>query len=263
MGMDVLAKLAKRSMIQQSQRRLIYNNSISGSKFLSHYQQCRAYSARSMNTAATKIAKTHFLSFPFLLRKSFPSSASASVSVKIRMGFLAWYLGALESRAIITKSISSAVIYAAADVTSQMITMTPSDSLDIIRTLRMAGFGLIILGTAQHLWFNFMGRVLPKRDVVSTLKKLLIGNFAYGPLINSAFFSFNAALQGENGAEIAARLKRDLIPTMTKGLMYWPMCDFLTYKVIPVHLQPLINSSFSYAWTIYLTYVASLKKAAD
>lgn len=78
----------------------------------------------------------------------------------------------------------------------QMITITPSDSLDIIRTLRMAGFGLIILGTAQHLWFNVMGRVLPKRDVVSTLKKLLIGNFAYGPLINSAFFSFNAALQG-------------------------------------------------------------------
>lgn len=80
----------------------------------------------------------------------------------------------------------------------QMITMTPSDSLDIIRTLRMAGFGLIILGTAQHLWFNFMGRVLPKRDLVSTLKKLLIGNCAYGPLINSAFFSFNAALQGKH-----------------------------------------------------------------
>ncbi|MCD7448431.1 hypothetical protein HAX54_041922 [Datura stramonium] len=186
-----------------------------------------------MNTAATKIPKTHLLSFPNFLRKSSPSSPSS----KTQMGFLAWYLGALESRPIITKSISSAIIYAAADVTSQMITMMPSDSLDMIRTLRMAGFGLIILGTAQHLWFNFMGRVLAKRDVVSTLKKLLIGQFAYGPLINSGFFSFNAALQGENGEEIAARLNRDLLPTMIKGLMYWPMCDFLTYKVIPVHLQ--------------------------
>jgi len=58
----------------------------------------------------------------------------------------------------------------------------------------MAGYALIILGTGT--WFNFMGKVFPKRDVVSTLKKLLLGNFAYGPLINSAFFSFNAALQG-------------------------------------------------------------------
>ncbi|XP_059281585.1 uncharacterized protein LOC132035338 [Lycium ferocissimum] len=260
MAIHLITKLAKRSIIQHSQRRLI-SNPICGSQFVSHYQQCRAYSARSMNTvaAATKVPKNHFLSFPFFLRTSSPSSGSA----KTQMGFLAWYLRALEYRPIITKSISSAIIYAAADVTSQTITMTPSDSIDIVRTLRMAGFGLIILGTAQHLWFNFMGRVLPKRDVVSTLKKLLIGQFAYGPLINSAFFSFNAALQGENGEEIAARLNRDLLPTMVKGLMYWPMCDFLTYKVIPVHLQPLINSSFSYAWTIYLTYVASLKKAAD
>lgn len=116
MGIDVLAKLAKRSIIQQSERRLIFNNPIYGSQFVSQYQQCRAYSVRSMNTAATKIPKTQFLWFPF--RKLSPSSASASV--KTRMGFLAWYLGALESRPIITKSLSSAVIYAAADVTSQV-----------------------------------------------------------------------------------------------------------------------------------------------
>ncbi|XP_015073049.1 protein SYM1-like [Solanum pennellii] len=259
MGIDHLAKLAKRSIIQQSKHRLVFNNSISESNFVSHYQQCRVYSSRSMNTSATKISKSNFLSIPFSIRKSNSSSPSA----KTRIGFLAWYLGALESRPIITKSISSAVIFAAADITSQMIAMTPSDSLDIIRTLRMAGFALMILGTAQHQWFNFMGRVLPKRDVVSTLKKLLLGNFAYGPVINSTFFSFNAALQGENGEEIVARLKRDLIPTMTNGLMYWPLCDFLTYKVVPVHLQPLVNSSFSYAWTIYLTYVANLKKVSD
>ncbi|XP_033512538.1 protein SYM1-like [Nicotiana tomentosiformis] len=248
MGIDLLANLGKHSIVHHLQRR-----------FVSHYQQCRAYSAQSMNTAATKVPKTHFLSFPTFLRKSVSSSECANT----KMGFLAWYLGALESRPIITKSISSAIIYAVADVTSQMVIMSPSDSLDIVRTLRMAGFGLIILGTTQHLWFNYMGRVLPKRDVVSTLKKLLIGQFAYGPLINSAFFSFNAALQGENGEEIAVRLKRDLLPTMIKGLMHWPVCDFLTYKVIPVHLQSLINSSFSYAWTIYLTYVTSLKKVAS
>lgn len=77
-----------------------------------------------------------------------------------------------------------------------MITMSLSDSLDIIRTLRMAGFGLLILGTAQHFWFNFVGTVLPKRDIISTLKKLAMGQLVFGPVINSIFFSFNAALQG-------------------------------------------------------------------
>nr|XP_016481500.1 PREDICTED: uncharacterized protein LOC107802497 [Nicotiana tabacum] len=105
MGIDLLAKLGKHSIVHHSQRH-----------FVSHYQQCRAYSARSMNTAATKVPKTHFLSFPTFLRKSVSSSECANT----KMGYLAWYLGALESRPIITKSISSAIIYAVADVTSQV-----------------------------------------------------------------------------------------------------------------------------------------------
>lgn len=38
--------------------------------------------------------------------------------------------------------------------------------------------------------------VITKKDVVSTLKKLLIGILVYEPLINSVFFFFNAGLQG-------------------------------------------------------------------
>ncbi|KAL7127555.1 hypothetical protein ABFS83_14G260400 [Erythranthe nasuta] len=230
-------------------------------------QQCRPYTPsvrRHQNhqfAKKTRVSETTSSEFSshfavLLLRRSYSSKSSNS-----GMGLLSWYLGVLETRPILTKSISSAVIYGAADVTSQLITMEAHSAWDSIRTLRMAAFGLIILGPAQHLWFNFVGRVLPKRDMVTTFKKLAMGQLFYGPMINGGFFSFNAALQGESGNEIGARLKRDLIPTLLNGLMYWPLCDFLTYKVIPVHLQPLMNSSFSYLWTIYLTYMASLTKA--
>ena len=42
---------------------------------------------------------------------------------------------------------------------------------------------------------------------------------------------------GETGNEIIARLKRDLFPTLLNGAMYWPLCDFITFRFIPVHLQ--------------------------
>lgn len=74
--------------------------------------------------------------------------------------------------------------------------MEPYDKWDPLRTLRMAGFGLIILGPAQHLWFNFVARVLPKRDLITIFKKLAMGQLVFGPTINGIFFSFNAALQG-------------------------------------------------------------------
>ncbi|XP_071690025.1 uncharacterized protein [Rutidosis leptorrhynchoides] len=177
------------------------------------------------------------------------------------MGFLSWYLRMLDIRPITTKSISAGLIYAAADLTNQSMTMGASSALNLIRTLRMAIFGLLLLGPAQHAWFNFLGRILPKRDMTTTLKKLIVGQIIYGPSCTAVFFTYNAFLQGESGSEIALRLKRDLLPTLTGGLMYWPVCDFFTYKVVPIHLQPLINSSFSFMWTIYLTYMASLEKA--
>ncbi|VVB01965.1 unnamed protein product [Arabis nemorensis] len=196
-------------------------------------------------------------------RALFVSSCSRNLSTNAskQNGFLRWYLRNLDSRPFMTKSITTSLIYMAADLTSQMITMEPSGSLDLIRTARMASFGLIFLGPSQHLWFSYLSKILPKRDVLTTFKKIMMGQVLFGPCSNTVFFSYNAALQGENSEEILARLKRDLVPTLKNGLMYWPVCDFVTFKYVPVHLQPLMNSSCAYIWTIYLTYMANQTKA--
>ncbi|XP_050212353.1 protein SYM1 [Mercurialis annua] len=179
---------------------------------------------------------------------------------KSRIGFIEWYLEKLNSRPILTKTITTSLIFAAADFTAQMLSSSSSGSFDLIRTTRMAAYGLLVLGPSQHIWFNLMSKTFPKRDVLSTLKKTFMGQALYGPANASVFFSYNAALQGESGDDIVARLKRDVLPTLRNGLMYWPICDFFTYKFVPVHLQPLVNSTCSYFWTIYLTYMASLQK---
>lgn len=124
----------------------------------------------------------------------------------------------------------------------------------------MASYGMLISGPTLHFWFNFVSKVFPKKDVLNTFKKMFLGQAVYGPIINCVFFSYNAGLQGETVPEIIARLKRDLIPTIKSGLIYWPLCDFITFKFIPVHLQPLVSNSFSFLWTIYITYMAGLKK---
>lgn len=52
----------------------------------------------------------------------------------------------------------------------------------------MAGYGLLFLGPSQHLWFNFMRKVLQKRDVLTTFKKVFMGQAVYGPA-NATLFS--------------------------------------------------------------------------
>uniref|UniRef100_M0ZK14 Protein SYM1 n=1 Tax=Solanum tuberosum TaxID=4113 RepID=M0ZK14_SOLTU len=108
--------------------------------------------------------------------------------------------------------------------------------------MRVAGFAMVILGPSLHVWYNSLSAFLPKRDAVSTLKKIALGQILYGPTMNAIFFSINAAAQGESSSEIVARLKRDLVPTAVNGLMYWPICDFITFKFVPVHLQVRVHT---------------------
>ncbi|TKY51021.1 PXMP2/4 family protein 4 [Spatholobus suberectus] len=189
------------------------------------------------------------------------SSSSATATSLSKVGFVGWYLGMIKSWPILTKSVTSSLIYIAADLSSQTIVQESSEPFDFIRTLRMAGYGMVILGPSLHFWFNFVSKLFPRRDLFSTLKKMVMGQTLYGPAMTVIFFSLNARLQGETGSEIVARLKRDLLPTMLNGIMYWPICDFITFRFIPVHLQPLVSNSFSYLWTVYMTYMASLEKA--
>ncbi|KAL3538817.1 hypothetical protein ACH5RR_002183 [Cinchona calisaya] len=218
------------------------------SKYYYQIQQSKSYSRFNQKAKELGLPSPTF------------SSSSSSSTTSFKLGLVSWYLGMLKSRPIITKSVTCALIYTAADLSSQTIVLQPSEPYDLVRTLRMAGYGMLILGPSLHFWFNFVSRVLPKRDLVTTLKKIVLGQTLYGPTMTVVFFSVNAALQGESGSEIVARLKRDLVPTMISGVMYWPLCDFLTFKFIPVHLQPLVSNGFSYLWNVYLTYMASQEK---
>ncbi|XP_017643543.1 uncharacterized protein LOC108484316 [Gossypium arboreum] len=221
----------------------------------------------------TKTQAREYVRFPNVVRKvreyeissslfssSFSSSSSSSMASFGKLGFVGWYLGMVKSWPVLTKSVTSSAIYVAADLSSQTISKSSSEPYDLVRTSRMAGYGLLILGPSLHLWFNLMSKLFPKRDLISTLKKMAMGQLLYGPTMTVVFFSLNARLQGESGDEIISRLKRDLLPTMLNGIMYWPFCDFITFRFIPVHLQPLVSNSFSYLWTVYMTYMASLEK---
>lgn len=45
----------------------------------------------------------------------------------------------------------------------------------------MAGYGIVILGPSLRYWFNFVSRSFPKHDLLSTFKKIALGQTVYGP----------------------------------------------------------------------------------
>ncbi|KAK9697145.1 hypothetical protein RND81_08G017900 [Saponaria officinalis] len=226
-------------------------------KYYSRFSNFIRKSGKDVNTPETIVYSSTVSGFSSSSTLNYVSRAFS------RLGFVGWYLGMINSHPVVTKSLTCSLIYVAADLTSQTIALPSSEPYDYIRTSRMAGYGLTILGPTLHYWFNFMSKILPGRDLLTTVKKMALGQSVYGPIMTVIFFSLNAALQGEHANEIVARLKRDLFPTMLNGVMYWPLCDFITFRFAPVHLQPLVSNGFSYIWTVYMTYMASLEKASE
>ncbi|GLJ28855.1 hypothetical protein SUGI_0568610 [Cryptomeria japonica] len=62
---------------------------------------------------------------------------------------------------------------------------------------KMAIYGLLLSGPTLHLRFKLMPRVLTKTDIISTVKKMVLGQILYGPAITAVFFSLNALLQAQ------------------------------------------------------------------
>lgn len=110
----------------------------------------------------------------------------------------------------------------------QTIVQPSSESYDVVRTLRMAGYGMLILGPSLHFWFNFMSKVLPKRDIMTTLKKIVMGQIVFGPAMTVIFFSVNAALQGKtNGIIFTRHVNKDSIIFRLKNCSHFVLCLIL------------------------------------
>lgn len=92
-----------------------------GAQCLSKHQQWRAYARFPTKLSKTRGPNTS--SSPSRPCSSSPSSSSAPRSSYSKAAFVGWYLGKLESWPLITKSISSSLIYTAADLTSQVKTL--------------------------------------------------------------------------------------------------------------------------------------------
>lgn len=88
-------------------------------------QQSRVYARFSQSVY--RRTREFQLSPPSVLSSSFSSSTTVSSS---RNGLVGWYLETVKARPILTKSITGALIYTAADLSSQTIVLSSSESYD-------------------------------------------------------------------------------------------------------------------------------------
>ena len=179
-----------------------------------------------------------------------------------------FYTQQLSARPIFTKSATAAIIFGLSDWVAQLIERKGEDDkkepVVFSRILSAFLVGLLFFGPAANAWYEMIFKVLPSTSLVSTIQKAALGQIFFGPTFTCVFFAAGLIESGtfSLGAWFS-KIKNDLPGVWASGLGYWPLVDFISYKVVPVQWIPLFVNFCSFVWTIYLSLVANRGKGEE
>ncbi|KAJ3280221.1 hypothetical protein HK104_000819 [Borealophlyctis nickersoniae] len=194
----------------------------------------------------------------------------------------AWkrYLTLLETRPLITKSISAFVIGGVGDIIAQSIDpphapvqshlekssdlltapdpkpKLPGFVWDKDRTLRLSLYGLVFAAPITHGWYKILDSRLGKgMDIATALKKVAVDQTVMAAPMTALFFGVNSAMEGCNREEIENRLRQNLWPTLKANWAIWPLALTVNFWFVPLKLRVLVVNILGLGWGTYLSFV--------
>jgi protein Mpv17 len=190
------------------------------------------------------------------------TAVTAPLSVLLQTA-ATFYTKQLSARPIFTKSATAAIIFGLSDYCAQLIERDEEKKEPIVFSRILTAFlvGLLFFGPAANAWYEMIFKVLPSTSLVSTLKKAALGQIFFGPTFTCVFFGAGMIEAGTFSlAAWGNKIKNDLPAVWASGLGFWPLVDFISYKIVPVQWIPLFVNFCSFVWTIYLSIVANKSK---
>lgn len=85
--------------------------------------------------------------------------------------------------------------------------------------------------------------------------KLAADCFLFDPAYLALFFTTTNAMEGRGPAEIATKLKTDLLPTYLVDIAVWLPIQTINFRWVPVVYQALFVQSCNIGWNAYLSFV--------
>jgi hypothetical protein len=131
---------------------------------------------------------------------------------------------------------------------------------------------VILPGPLRHFFQRFpsiseplrlpLMRVLERMPEAATRRvweiigfKLAADCFLFDPAYLALFFTTTNAMEGRGPAEIATKLRTDLLPTYLVDIAVWFPIQTINFRWIPVVYQALFVQSCNIGWNAYLSFV--------
>jgi peroxisomal membrane protein 2 len=171
------------------------------------------------------------------------------------------YLRALETKPILTKALSSAVLSAFSEWIAQiLLTQAFLFSLNFHSILVQFIIGLTLRGPPPHYWLQFLDDLFARfgyrgrrsQEWPAVLGKVAIDQLTFGPFCHYLYFYFLAILEGRGLASAQIHIQRDFVRTLFLNWSIWPFVNIYNFGWVPPNLRILFGNVVGVVYTILL-----------
>jgi len=129
-----------------------------------------------------------------------------------------------------------------------------SGSWDRVRTLRMAGTGLV-MGPVVHYWYIFLDRIYPGRTLRILFKKIALDQLICSPVYLSLFLLTMGAMERKQWPEIRKDFEEKGSVLYVAECCVWPPAQLVNFLYLPTKYRVLYDNTLSLAFDVFWSYV--------
>ncbi|KAG7399200.1 hypothetical protein PHYBOEH_009366 [Phytophthora boehmeriae] len=181
-------------------------------------------------------------------------------------GFRLKYDKWLRDSPLVTKGVTSAILFGVGDRLAQRIESSGTedddkdDSADrhgIKRTVRMMVWGGVAFAPLGHAWYNFLERAVRGSRKAVVVKKIAADQLIFTPPVNLAFFTYAGVTEGKPLRESVDSAAAKLPPTLAVNWTVWPLVHICTFGFVPLEYRVLFINFVNIGWSAFLSGMAS------
>jgi len=165
----------------------------------------------------------------------------------------------LDAQPLLTKACTSLVGFTVGDVLAQNFVNEDGKPYDIMRTMRLGTFGLLLHGTTGHYFYGFLDSKLPGTKPVTVATKVAIDQVVWNPIFGCMFFGYLNACEGKSFAEYKAKLNSDLKTAVMGSWAVWVPAHTVNFAFIPPAQRLLYINTIQIGYNIFLSFLGNKK----
>ncbi|GLV34171.1 shams [Carabus blaptoides fortunei] len=156
-----------------------------------------------------------------------------------------------------TNIVSSGVLLGVGDLVQQEFEYRKKlipKRYDYERVWRMFLVGLA-QGPMHHYFYKYLDKFLPKQNLNSVGKKILVDQFVASPLFIISFFYGMGLLEGKCYAECKEELRAKFVTVYAMDWFIWPPTQFINFYYLAPQYRVLYINFITMVYDIFLSYV--------